>query len=127
MATFLVRALDLPAATRDYYTDDEGSIHEPNINALARAGITVGCDSGRFCPNGTVTRAQMATFLVRALDLPRADDDHFTDDEGWTHEANINALAESGITHGCGSTTFCPNGRVTRGQMAAFLHRALDD
>jgi hypothetical protein len=127
MATFLTRALNLPAANRDYFTDDESSTHEANINAVARAGITVGCSSSRFCPNGTVTRAQMATFLARALDLPSTNRDHFTDDEGSTHERSINALAESGITHGCGSTTFCPSGGVTRGQMAAFLHRALDD
>jgi hypothetical protein len=69
----------------------------------------------------------MASFLVRALDLPSTNVDHFTDDNGSTHEDRINALAASGITHGCGTTTFCPNGGVTRGQMAAFLHRALAD
>ncbi len=127
MATFLVRALDLPSASRDYFRDDEGSTHESRINAVAQAGITVGCGPGRFCPNGLVTRAQMATFLVRALDLPSTSRDHFRDDNSSTHEARINALAESGITHGCGPSTFCPNGRVTRGQMAAFLHRAIDD
>ena len=42
---------------------------------LAAEGITAGCASGRFCPDGSVTRAQMAVFLVRALDLSSADDD----------------------------------------------------
>ena len=37
----------------------------------------------------------------------------------------IEALAASGITGGCGSGNFCPNGNVTRGEMAAFLARAL--
>ena len=127
MATFLTRALNLPWATRDYFTDDEGSTHEANINALARAGITAGCSSTRFCPDGVVTRAQMATFLVRAFDLSSTGHDYFNDDNRSQHEANINALARSGITHGCGTSTFCPNGGVTRGQMAAFLHRAIGD
>ncbi len=127
MATFLARALDLPSTHHDYFTDDDGSVHEARINALAASGITAGCASHRFCPNGLVTRAQMATFLARALDLPSAHHDYFTDDDGSVHEARINALAASGITHGCGTSTFCPDGRVTRGQMAAFLHRALED
>jgi hypothetical protein len=67
----------------------------------------------------------MATFLGRAFDLPGTSTDYFTDDESSRHEARINALSASGITHGCGDGRFCPNGAVTRGQMAAFLHRAL--
>jgi hypothetical protein len=126
MATFLVRALELPATGTDYFTDDEGSVHENNINRLRAAGITAGCGGSRFCPDGLVTRAQMATFLVRGFDLPATASDYFTDDEGSVHEPNINALSASNITHGCGGTRFCPNGIVTRGQMAAFLHRALD-
>ncbi len=127
MATFLTRALDLRATSRDYFTDDNSSVHENNINALAASGITMGCSSSRFCPNGVVTRAQMATFLTRALDLRSTSHDYFTDDNSSSHEHNINALAASGITSGCGGASFCPNGSVTRGQMAAFLHRALTD
>jgi len=41
-------------------------------NAIHAAGITEGCGSDplRYCPDGSVTRAEMATFPVRALDLP---------------------------------------------------------
>jgi hypothetical protein len=124
MATFLVRALDLPATSTDYFTDDEGSTHEARINSLRAAGITVGCTATTFCPDGLVTRGQMATFLVRGYDLPSTSTDYFTDDEGNTHEARINALRASGITSGCAPGRFCPNGIVTRGQMTAFLHRA---
>jgi hypothetical protein len=126
MATFLVRALNLPATSTDYFTDDEGSTHEGNINRLRASGITMGCGGTNFCPSGVVTRGQMATFLVRAFDLPSTSNDYFTDDEGSTHEPNINRLRASGITSGCGGTNFCPNGQVTRGQMAAFLHRAME-
>ena len=67
MASFLARALSLPASTRDWFRDDNRSMHEPAINRLAAAGITGGCSSGRFCPDASVTREQMAGFLRRAF------------------------------------------------------------
>jgi hypothetical protein len=67
----------------------------------------------------------MAMFLVRALDLPLTSVDYFDDDNGKTGESSINALAASGITGGCGPRRYCPSQPVTRGQMAAFLYRAL--
>ncbi len=126
MATFLARALHLPAAQRDHFTDDAGSTHESSINRIADAGITVGCSATRYCPNGLVTRAQMATFLSRAFDVPSTATDHFTDDTGNTHEAAINRIAEAGITAGCAPGRYCPDGIVTRAQMATFLRRALE-
>jgi hypothetical protein len=39
------------------------------IEALAAAGITLGCTATQYCPNNSVTRAQMAAFLARALGL----------------------------------------------------------
>jgi hypothetical protein len=67
MAAFLVRTLELPAGP-DAFSDDSTSIFENDINALAAAGIAKGCGTGRFCPDALVTREQMASFLVRALD-----------------------------------------------------------
>lgn len=127
MATFLARAFHFPFPTEDYFTDDDGTSHEVNINRLAKAGITTGCAADRFCPNRKVTRAEMATFLDRALDLPATGTDFFTDDDGLVHEAAINRIAAAGITRGCSETRFCPGGRVKRGQMAAFLYRALGE
>ena len=125
MASFLVRALGLPPTGIDFFTDDEVSIHEADINRLAASGITSGCSSTQFCPGATVTREQMASFLVRALGLAATGIDFFTDDEASIHEADINRLAASGITSGCSPTQFCPSQAVTREQMAAFLHRAI--
>ncbi len=133
MAAFLVRALDLPAGDEDAFVDDADSIFERDINALAAARITRGCnppDNNRFCPTDNVTRGQMAAFLVRALDLPASDVDHFDDDAGSIFERDINALAAAGITRGCNppdNDRFCPNDPVTREQMASFLVRALRD
>lgn len=70
MATFLTRALDLPASTTDHFTDDTGSTHEPAINAIADADITQGLGNGIYDPDGSVRRDQMASFLARALGLP---------------------------------------------------------
>lgn len=125
MASFLARALDLPPATRDAFTDDQASDHQADINRLAASGITGGCGLARFCPSLSLTREQMASFLARALELPPATRDYFTDDQGSGHEGDINRLAASGITGGCGGTSFCPRSAITREQMAAFLHRAL--
>jgi hypothetical protein len=125
MASFLVRALHLPATDTDYFTDDEGLAAEGDINRVAAAGITSGCAPENYCPADPVLRGAMASFLARAFSLPAADHDFFTDDTGTTHEANINRVAAAGITSGCTPTTYCPNSPVTRGQMAAFLRRAL--
>lgn len=126
MASFLVRALGLVDGGHiDYFTDDDTSGHEVDINRLRHAGITLGCGGSKFCPRGLVTREQMASFLVRALGLPRTTVDYFTDDETSGHEADINALASAGVTKGCSRTTFCPKHTVTREQMAAFLRRGL--
>lgn len=111
-----------------YFTDDDGIVHERNIDALRAAGITIGCNppaNTRFCPFNNVTRAEMATFLVRALDLPATSADYFDDDTGNIHESAINSLRASGITTGCrpNGNRYCPDQAVTRGQMAAFLVR----
>ncbi len=124
MASFLARAMNLPPTATDYFSDDNGTTHEANINRIAAAGITLGCAPGLYCPNELVSRGQMASFLARALALPNTATDYFTDDNGTTHENNINRLAAAGITKGYTPTTYCPNANVTRGQMAAFLHRA---
>jgi hypothetical protein len=71
----------------------------------------------------------MAAFLVRALDYTAgAGDDLFVDDDGTTFENDIDKLGTAGVTKGCNPPTndrYCPDDFVTRGQMAAFLKRAL--
>lgn len=73
MAELLVRAFgyDNPDGV-NFFVDDEGNQFEDSINKLANHRITVGCnppDNDEFCPARTLTRAEMATFFVRALDL----------------------------------------------------------
>ena len=127
MAAFLARALNLPATDIDFFTDDNDSIFETDINRLAASGITKGCGTDTYCPGNSVTRGQMAAFLNRALDLPATDVDFFADDDGTTFENDINELAASGITKGCSADSYCANNLVNREQMAAFLKRGLQD
>ena len=133
MAAFLTRSLKLPTTGVDHFTDDGASIFEGSINSVAEAGITNGCnppDNTAYCPLSPVTREQMASFLVRALDLPPAEGEpQFLDTSVSVHRGNIEALAEAGITKGCNppdNTEFCPTSRVTREQMASFLVRSID-
>ena len=72
MASFLVRAFGLePVAGNKFADVPEANSHLANINALARARVTAGCavDPARYCPTRDTTRAQMATFLARAIGL----------------------------------------------------------
>ncbi len=126
MAAFLARAMDLTETSGNTFSDDDGSVFEDAIEALVGAGVTSGCAEASFCPDDPVSRGQMAAFLVRALDLPRAGGDRFSDDDNSEFEATIESLAAAGITSGCAEGLFCPDDPVTRGQMAAFLTAAFD-
>ena len=124
MASFLKRAMALPWPQHDYYADDSSSIHEPDINAVTEAHVAGGCYPIRYCPRAYINRAEMASFLARALHLPPATADHFWDDNGSMHEGAINQIAEAGIAGGCGDGRYCPGWGVSREQMAAFLERS---
>ena len=112
------------------FVDDDGSVHEGSIEAMFESGVTRGCstDSPLFCPDDPVTRDQMAAFLTRAFGLSAGDPDKFEDTKESVFAADIGALAAAGISMGCNppaNTRFCPDDEVDRGQMAAFLARAL--
>lgn len=133
MASFLPALLALaltalpPGGT---FVDDDGNVHEGGIEAIAAAGITVGCNppvNDRFCPSQEVTRGQMAAFIARAKGLAPTGSDRFVDDTGKQLEDAINRLAAAGITTGCNppkNDRFCPDRAMNRGEMAAMLARA---
>jgi hypothetical protein len=127
MADFLSRAFELePVTGEDFFTDIAGNQYRGSINAVAEAGLTVGCEPTLYCPDGEVTREQMASFIQRAFNLPPSDTDFFTDDDDSIHENAINAVAAAGVAAACDGTNFCPQDIVTRGEMAGYLHRALN-
>ena len=78
MATFLLQAYDRAGGTPvaddvDAFGDDDGSVHEANINRAATLGVATGVAPGRYAPRQPVTRAAMASFLARVLDALVAD------------------------------------------------------
>ncbi|HEY1252033.1 MAG TPA: S-layer homology domain-containing protein [Thermoanaerobaculia bacterium] len=134
MAVFILKskygsAYRPPPATGTVYVDvPRNAFAAAWIEELGHEGITSGCGGGKYCPDMTVTRAQMAVFLLRAkhgsayvppppagifgdLDI----DDPFTP---WIEE-----LAAEAVTAGCGDGNYCPNAPNTREQMAVFLVR----
>jgi hypothetical protein len=102
---------------------------------LGDSDVMRGCDppaNDRFCPGDSVTRGQMAAFLHRALGdtLPTGQSGDFTDTADSVFHTDIQWLAATGITRGCNppaNDRFCPGDSVSRGEMAAFLFRALGD
>lgn len=114
-----------PPATSRFFTDVAGMTHTPGIAATADAGVSTGYANGTFRPENTVTRGQMATFLMRALDLPRGTVS-FPDAVGHTHAAGISAIATVGITQGYADGSFRPDEPVSREQMATFLTRGFE-
>ena len=101
------------------------------VAAVAREGVTVGCDTQpfRFCGDSHTTRAQMASFLTRAFDLRGGRRGAFTDvDPGSVHARNIGAIERADISNGCATEPlrFCPDDPISRQQGAVMLHRALE-
>jgi hypothetical protein len=100
-----------------------------SIEQVLRDGITSGCGGGNYCPSSSITRAQMAVFLLRAghgsaYVPPPASGTIFTDVAAGDFAADwIEELYAEGITGGCATNPlrYCPNNPITRGQMAAFL------
>lgn len=136
MASFIARLVErlggaLPRFPTDQFDDVRfDNPHEDNINRLAEVGLVQGVGPGSYGPDRIVTRAQMATFLVRAYEfannrsLPLGPD-RFADDDGTTHEDNINKAAAAGFASGSTDGRYRPSGAVTRAQMATFMARVL--
>lgn len=129
MAAFLARALKLPAAEQDFFTDDGSSIFENDINRLvAVAGTQLGCSESGFCPTRAITRAEMAQFLVAAMGLEATGSKTFVDIEGQAFKSEIVTIANAGITLGCNppdNDRYCPDRPVLRQEMASFIMRTI--
>ena len=90
--------------------------------------ITTGCGSGDYCPDDSVTRAQMAVFLLKTEHgssyAPPPCSGIFGDVACPSQYADwIEQLAAENVTGGCGGGDYCPGNPITRGQMAVFLVR----
>jgi hypothetical protein len=117
-----------------------------SVHYIAAQNVTTGCSTARYCPSDNVTRAQMAIFIAKAIVAPAggagvpttygpdpvthlsyscnagSPNLHFTDvlvsDNFCKH---VHYLWAKGVIAGCSSDTYCPNGDVSRQEMAKFL------
>ena len=109
------------AEVSDFYDD---------IYRIAARGVTVGClpNPPKFCPDDSVTREQMAAFIMRALgeySPPPPPSQRFNDVPPANVFYNfIDRMAVLGITVGCGNGNYCPGSPVLHQEMAAFIMRA---
>ena len=137
MAVFLLRAAHGPGYVPPPATGTVFADVQPNVTFAAEwieelyaEGITGGCLAGSplpsYCPNSSVTRGQMAVFLLKTYHgtayLPPPATGVFADvAPAGPFAPWIEEMARLQITSGCGGNLYCINNPVTRGQMAVFL------
>lgn len=97
------------------------------VTALSQAGGISGYENGTFQPNKTITRAEIASMLVKAYSLQASEGSEkatFADvsPESWYASA-VQTLYGNKITSGKSANQFAPNDPVTRGEIAAFIHK----
>jgi hypothetical protein len=131
MAVFLIAAIEggnsFTYTTTPYFTDvPPSSPYFKFIQKVKDLGITGGCTATAYCPNDSVTRAEMAVFIIasryRTTPYTYPSTPYFTD----VPPSNlffpfVQKTAQVGITAGCGGGLFCPDETLTRGQMAVFI------
>ena len=142
MAVFLLRSMNgtayVPADVNPDTFSDVPVLGkewmEPWIEQFYATGITTGCAVSplKYCPERSVTRAEMAVFVLRAIHgpayvPPNVTPNPFTDvpvaGKEWM-EPWIEQFYVQGYTTGCAANKYCPERNVTRAEMAAFLSRA---
>jgi hypothetical protein len=137
MAVFLLKAMHGSGYAPPSCTGAFGDVPCPSqyanwIEELANEGITSGCGGGNYCPVDSVTRQQMAVFLLKAehgssYAPPACSSAPFPDVACPSTYANwIKQLVAESITGGCAGGDYCPLDPVTRAQMAVFLTKTFN-
>ncbi len=113
------------AASGPAFSDIDGHKNQAAIEALALRGIISGYDREHFGPNDTMTRAQFAAAMVRALGLPLKTADRFGDvPPGSWYAPYVGSACAYGIVNGVSASAFAPESTITRQQAAAMAARA---
>ena len=121
-ASVSVPAVTAPGTT---FSDVKNHANKAAIEALASRGIINGMGQGTFMPNKTMTRAEFAAIVTRALGLTAKDTKVFSDvpSSKW-YAGYIGTANSSGIVNGVGNGKFNPEGTITRQEAAAMVARA---
>ena len=108
------------------FCDEDGSVHEANIETIAGWGITLGCGDNRYCPDQTITRSQMAAFLYRAVTRQSGTPAPATrtvlndvSEDAW-YRAFVDWAISAGVMRAFDGL-FDPGGVVTRADMAEMM------
>ena len=146
MAVFIVRGLDLALGTSLTFppvaifqdvpsSGVPDSIYFSFVQRISQLGITAGCQTtpALYCPDTSITQAQMAVFMIRAWMLANnlttftySPTPHFTDVATTDiYFSYIQKMAELGFWTGCTATTYCENNPVSRDQMAPMILRSM--
>ena len=131
VVTFLWRAMGSPepeTSVNPFVDVKESDYFYKAVLWAYEKGITTGIDAIHFAPTGNCNRAQVVTFLWRAMGKPDSNAEvTFTDVKtGEFYTTAVAWAVENNITNGMGDGTFGVNGTCNRAQVVTFLYRALN-
>ena len=98
----------------------------PGVRAAVSRGVVAGYPDGRFLPDKSITRAEMAAMIDRALKLPEGENASYKDDSvipRWAAPA-VRRTAAAGLMRGSGGC-FRPLAAATRGETAALIAKTI--
>jgi hypothetical protein len=115
---------DVIAPVKPALNDISGHWAETSINQLVNTGAISGYPDSTFKPDSSITRAEFATVLVKALNLEPRNNKVFSDTSGHWAKDSISTAAAHGIVSGYSASNFGPNDLITREQMAVMIVKA---
>lgn len=118
---------EIPASGQATFSDVSGHWAAAAIGTWADRSVVQGYPTGKFLPNGNITRAELATIIVNVIGYTASGSPYFSDvkSSDWFY-SSINRLYTAGIMNGDGSGAMRPNDSITRQETAALLARAFD-
>jgi hypothetical protein len=134
LATVLGRlyGADVSAYTAGDFSDVEADrYYAPYVAWAGECGLVFGVGDGMFAPDAEITRQDLAVIFARyaafaGIPLPEAQETAVFADEADMSDYAVSAarvLSEAGIISGRPGKVFDPNGKATRAEVAAILHR----
>ncbi|SJZ40279.1 S-layer homology domain-containing protein [Selenihalanaerobacter shriftii] len=126
LVMILITVLSLPVLAAGQVNDIKGHWAETEINELLSKNILSTYNNGNFKPNQPITRAEFASGLARALNLPPIGVTTLTDIQSHKSKGYIAALVRDEIITGYPDNTFKPEKEITRAELVTMLMRALE-
>ena len=114
------------ASKSEYFSDITTKTYADSVDFLKNQGITTGVPGGKYDANGSLTRAQVVTFLYRAAGEPTTYNNSTTTFKDIVKgEYYYNAVlwaSKTGVTDGRSATVFDPNATVTNAEVIQFMY-----